>query len=136
MSKVKGVYAKAKKKTASASAIIKKGVGRITINKRNIKLINPRYLYEFVHEPLDFVGQDFLNDVDISINVKGGGYMAQAIAARAVIAKAIVNYTNDPKLKDEYTLYDRTLLVDDFRRKESKKQLGRGARAKKQLSFR
>src|SRR3989338_4218260 len=107
VSKTKGVYAKAKKKTSTANAIIKKGKGRITINKRKISLISPNYLYEYVHEPLDFVDPGFLNGVDISVNVRGGGFMAQATAARAVIAKAIVNYSGNKKLQEQYVKYDR-----------------------------
>jgi small subunit ribosomal protein S9 len=32
--------------------------------------------------------------------------------------------------------YDRTMIVSDIRRKEPKKQLGRGARKKRQKSYR
>ena len=70
------------------------------------------------------------------MNVNGGGATAQALASRTAIAKALVNYFGEKKLKEKFTKYDRTLLVDDSRRKEPKKPLGRGARAKKQLSFR
>ena len=42
----------------------------------------------------------------------------------------------DEELRDEYLRYDRSLLVNDPRRKEPKHQLGRGARKKKQKSYR
>ncbi|WP_308575566.1 30S ribosomal protein S9, partial [uncultured Methanosphaera sp.] len=42
----------------------------------------------------------------------------------------------DMNLKDIYTQYDRTMLVGDPRRKESKKFGGPGARARKQKSYR
>ena len=42
----------------------------------------------------------------------------------------------DEELRDEYLRFDRSLLVNDPRRKEPKHQLGRGARRKKQKSYR
>ena len=42
----------------------------------------------------------------------------------------------DTELRDEYLRFDRSLLVNDPRRKEPKHQLGRGARRKKQKSYR
>jgi len=47
-----------------------------------------------------------------------------------------VSYTNDAELKMKYVAYDRTLLVSDPRRKLPKKPLGRGARVKRQKSYR
>ena len=75
-------------------------------------------------------------EVDISIRVAGSGPMSQAVAARTSVAKALVAYGKDEKLRKKYLAYDRLLLVDDARRKEPKKPLGRGARKKRQLSFR
>ena len=133
--KFKGITTKAKKKTAVARAVLHKGKGRITVNKMNIALLQPRYVNAFVHEPLDLSG-DLWKEVDVAISVKGSGVMSQAVAARAALAKALVQYSKDKKLKDVFLKYDRMLLVDDFRRKEPKKPLGRGARAKRQLSRR
>ena len=62
--------------------------------------------------------------------------MGQAVSARSAIAKALVAYTKDKNLERRFREYDRLLLVDDSRRKEPKKPLGRGARAKKQKSKR
>ena len=135
-SKVKTVFTKAKKKTAVARAVIKKGKGTVFINKRSLSLIQPKELQDFVSEPLELAGPDFVSDVDISVKVAGGGFMGQAVAARAAIAKALASYSNDKKLKDAFLRYDRMLLVDDPRRKEKKKPLGVGARRKKQSSKR
>ncbi len=55
---------------------------------------------------------------------------------RAAIAKALVEYTQNDKLKNAYIKYDRMLLVDDTRRVEPKKPLGTKARKKKQKSKR
>ena len=40
------------------------------------------------------------------------------------------------ELRDEYLRFDRSLLVNDPRRKEPKHQMGRGARKKRQKSYR
>ena len=126
---------KAKKKEAVARAVVKKGTGRIKINKRDISLVTPYYVNELISEPITLAG-DVMNDMDISINVKGGGFMGQAVATRSAIAKAIVEHTKDKKLKEKFMKYDRQLLVDDSRRTEPKKPLGKKARKKKQSSKR
>jgi small subunit ribosomal protein S9 len=86
-------------------------------------------------EPLTIAG-DAIKKVDIEVNVQGGGVMGQADASRTAIAKAIVIYTEDVELKKKYIAYDRSLLVSDPRRKLPKKPLGRGARVKRQKSYR
>ncbi|RLG70641.1 MAG: 30S ribosomal protein S9 [Candidatus Iainarchaeum archaeon] len=134
--KKKIVFTKAKKKRAVARAVIKEGRGRITINKLNIDVLQPKYLVDFIKEPLMFLPQEKLGVVDMNVNVKGGGFMGQAVAARAAIAKGLVEYFGDKKLKDAYLKYDRLLLVDDVRRVEPKKPLGTKARKKKQKSKR
>ncbi len=126
---------KAKKKEAVARAVIKKGNGKIKINKRDLSLVTPYYVNELISEPITLAG-DVMNDVDISVNVKGGGFMGQAVATRSAIAKAIVEHTKDKKLKEKFMKYDRQLLVDDSRRVEPKKPLGKKARKKKQSSKR
>ena len=131
----KGVTSKAKKKTAVARASIRAGRGRVTINKRALETIEPSYLRTFIAEPLIIAGE-IAKKVDIEITVRGGGFMGQAVSARSAIAKALVAYTKDKDLERRFKEYDRLLLVDDSRRKESKKPLGRGARAKKQKSKR
>lgn len=130
-----GITSKAKKKSAVARVVIKKGRGIVRINKRNLSLFSPRYVREFVEEPLNIAG-DVTKDVDIKVYVRGGGSMSQAVASRAAIAKSLVKFTKDEKLRKKYLAYDRMLLVDDTRRVESKKPLGPKARRKKQKSKR
>ncbi len=130
-----GITSKAKKKTAVARAVIRKGHGIVRINSRRLELVEPSYMQEFIREPLAIAG-DAANSVDISISVSGGGAMGQAATSRAAIAKALVNYTNDEKLKQRFLAYDRMLLVDDVRKTEPKKPLGPKARRKKQKSKR
>lgn len=134
--KPKVAQTKAKKKRAVAHAIVRKGKGRLTLNKLSIDLIRPYYVMDFIKEPLNFLEEADLQGLDITVKVKGGGFMGQAVSARAAIAKSLVNYTKDKKLKDAYMKYDRMLLVDDPRRVESKKPLGTKARKKRQSSKR
>lgn len=133
--KAKGITTKSKKKTAVARAVITEGIGKIRINKRLLDFFEPKQVREFVQEPLQIAG-DLAKRVNIYIMVEGGGFMSQAIAARSCIAKCLVAFSRDEKLKKDMLEYDRMLLVDDIRRKESKKQLGLGARKKKQKSKR
>ena len=67
--------------------------------------------------------------------------MGQTDAIRTAIARGLVLYNKgaeglDEELKEEYLRFDRSLLVNDPRRKEPKHQLGKGARKKKQKSYR
>ncbi len=135
MTKKKKSVVRSKKKEAIARAVVKKGKGRISINKRNIETINQKYYKQLLKEPT-MIAEDAAKDIDIEVKVKGGGVMSQIIAARGAIAKAIIEYLKDEKLKKKFLAYDRMLLVDDARRVEPKKQLGPKARRKKQKSKR
>tara|TARA_Y100000310_G_C20703821_1_gene832739 strand:+ start:13194 stop:13652 length:459 start_codon:yes stop_codon:yes gene_type:complete len=134
--KKRGITSKAKKKDATANAVIRKGKGTVRINKRIIDTISPDYVKEFIREPLELAGS-VSSEVDVEVTVNGGGFMGQSVASRAAIAKAILEFRRgDEKLKKKFLAYDRMLLVDDARRVEPKKQLGPKARAKKQASKR
>jgi small subunit ribosomal protein S9 len=138
-SSLKIVDVKAKRKTAVARAFIKTGKGKVTINKVPYKLLPNKYYVNTVEEPLLLASQykpDLVKGVDINVIINGGGFSSRMIAARSCIAKALVKFYDDKDLRNLYFKYDRTFLVDDTRRKERKKQLGRGARAKKQHSKR
>ncbi|MCQ2737520.1 MAG: 30S ribosomal protein S9, partial [archaeon] len=100
-----------------------------------LELYSPELARLKLTEPLILAG-DVANNVDITIRVNGGGVMGQAEAARMVIAKGLVQWTQDMDLKEVYTQYDRTMLVGDPRRSEPKKYGGPGARARKQKSYR
>jgi len=130
-----GLNTKSKKKEAVARAVVKKGTGKIKINKRSLDLFEPKQLQSFIKEPLHIMPA-ISKDIDIEINVKGGGFMGQASAARSSIAKSLVLYSKDSKAKQAMLSFDRILLVDDVRRVESKKPLGTKARKKKQKSKR
>ena len=132
---MKVVHTSGKRKTAIARGTVKEGTGRVRINKQPLELYSPELARLKLEEPLDIAG-DIVDNVDITVRVRGGGVMGQAEAARMVIAKGLVQYTNDMDLKDKYIHYDRTMLVGDPRRSEPKKFGGPGARARKQNSYR
>ena len=139
MPKIKLVQTKAKRKTAIASATIKEGKGRFVINKKPLHVIENKYLKMLVEEPLKLVesyNKDYINQVDILIKVLGGGQVSQILASRSAIAKGLEKYYDDENITQIFNKYDKKLLVDDVRRKEPKKQLGRGARARRQQSKR
>jgi len=129
------INTKAKKKRAVARATIYyPGTGKIRINGYALDVYaSNRYVRMIIEEPLVLAG-DLAKKVDIYVNVHGGGFMGQAVAVRGAIAKGLAQIDED--LRDVYLQYDRTLLVDDVRRVEPKKPLGRKARAKKQTSYR
>jgi small subunit ribosomal protein S9 len=132
---VKVVTTSSKRKTAVARAVIKKGIGRVRINKKPLEIHTPELARLKITEPLELAGPK-ASKVDISINVKGGGVMGQADASRTAIARGLVKFYDDKSLKELYLKHDRSLLVNDPRRKEPKHHLGRGARKKRQKSYR
>ncbi|MFQ6120445.1 MAG: 30S ribosomal protein S9 [Methanosarcinales archaeon] len=132
---MKVVNSSGKKKTAIARATIRKGIGRIRINKKPLEIYEPELARLKIEEPLILAG-DLRKSIDMDIKVRGGGIMGQANAARTAIARGLVEWTQDMDLKNLFQEYDRNLLVNDSRKKEAKKFGGRGARAKKQKSYR
>ncbi len=124
-----------KRKTAIARASVQKGKGHIRINKKPVEIFEPEIARWKLLEPIN-IAKDHVSKLNIDVKVKGGGFMSQANAARTAIAKGILEYTGDPSLKIAFLDHDRSLLVSDSRRKEPKKPLGRGARSKKQKSYR
>ena len=124
-----------KRKTAIARATIKPGKGRIRINRVPLEIYSTELARLKIKEPLAIASKR-VEKVDITINVHGGGIMGQADAIRTAIAKGLVDYFKDEDLKKMFLEFDRSLLVNDPRRKEPKHPLGRGARKKRQKSYR
>ena len=89
-----------------------------------------------IMEPLLLAGKDIVESIDIKVNVKGGGVMAQADAVRMAIARGLVEWTGNEELKKLYTLYDKAMLSGDPRRAEPKKFARYSARRKRQKSYR
>ncbi|MGD0057503.1 MAG: 30S ribosomal protein S9 [Methanomassiliicoccales archaeon] len=124
-----------KRKEAVARAVIKKGDGRVRINSVPIEIYTPELARVKIMEPLNLAPQK-ASGVNIDVNVQGGGVMGQAEASRTAIAKALVQFYEDAELAKMFKQYDRSLLISDPRRKLPKKPLGRGARKKRQKSYR
>ncbi len=124
-----------KRKTAIARATVQKGKGLIRINKKPVEIYEPEIAKWKILEPIR-LAEKHIDKVNIDVDVAGGGFMSQANAVRTAIARGLVEFTADPSLKLTFLDHDRSLLVNDSRRKESKKPLGRGARKKRQKSYR
>lgn len=129
------VMTSGKRKTAVARAITRKGKGQVTINGTPVELYPVEILRNKLMEPLVLAGEKG-NEINVSVVVSGGGMTGQADASRTAIAKGIVKLLKDDALEEAFRQYDRTLLVNDIRRKMPKKPMGRGARAKRQKSYR
>ncbi len=132
---MKVVVASGKRKSAVARASVRKGKGLVRINSVPVEIFEPSLARTKIMEPLTLAG-DRSGKVDIEVNVQGGGIMGQATASRTAIAKGLVQFLGDEELESMFMRYDRSLLVSDPRRKLPKKPLGRGARKKRQKSYR
>ena len=136
------VESSGKRKTAIARASVKKGKGRVRINGSPIEIMQPEMARMKAMEPLAIAdAMNRLGKADINVSVEGGGTMGQVDAIRTAIARGLVFWNDgaegeDDELRDEYLRFDRSLLVNDPRRKEPKHQMGRGARKKKQKTYR
>jgi small subunit ribosomal protein S9 len=125
-----------KRKTATARAVVRPGIGKIRINKTPLEIFEPEIAREKIMEPLTHAGNEAWKELDIDVNTMGGGYMGQAEAARTAIANALLKWTKSQHLRTLFAEYDRTMIAGDSRRKEPKKFGGPGARAKAQKSYR
>jgi len=139
----------ATRKTASAHVYITKGKGKVRINNYPVEMIPQETARETILAPLEVSG-DLRNKVDISVRVRGGGYMGQASAAATAISRALTGWTKSKKepkdhpfaksvredLRKRITEFDKYLVSGDARRKEPKKFGGPGARRRKQKSYR
>jgi len=134
--KTKVLLTSGKRKTAIARATVRAGKGRVRINNVPVEILEPKISREMILEPLRHAGDEVWNQLDIDIKVSGGGYMGQAEATRTAIARALLKWTKSAHLRRVFSVYDRTLIAGDPRRRESKKFGGPGARARDQKSYR
>lgn len=132
---MKVINVSGKRKTAIARASVRKGTGLVRINRTPLEIYQPELARLKIKEAL-VLAEEKAEKVDIDVECEGGGIMGQANAARTAIARGLVEFFGDDDLKALYVAVDRSLLVNDTRRKEPKHQLGRGARKKKQKSYR
>ncbi|MBS3137779.1 30S ribosomal protein S9 [Candidatus Woesearchaeota archaeon] len=132
---MKTIVTSGKRKRAIATASLKAGRGVVRINSLLLENYTPKLAQLKIMEPL-IIAEKYAHKVDIAVSVTGGGFIAQAEAARLSIAKALVAFANSQELKDTFLKYDRQLLIADVRRKEPAKPNDSKARAKRQKSYR
>ncbi|MBD3228259.1 MAG: 30S ribosomal protein S9 [Candidatus Lokiarchaeota archaeon] len=134
---VKIVLTSGKRKTAIARATTRKGKGKIKINKVPIEIVKPNLVKEIMIEPLYLLKEKLRKNLNIDVNVFGGGRIGQAQAVAIALARAIVQWYDDkPEIKNKVMEYNRALIAGDSRRTEPKKFGGPSARARFQKSFR
>jgi small subunit ribosomal protein S9 len=124
-------YGSGKRKNAVARVFLKPGQGTIQINGRTIEDYFPREVLRMViAQPFDVVAQ--AGQLDVDVNVAGGGISAQAQAIRHGISWALVgmDFGLKPALKKA------GFLTRDARKRERKKPGQPGARKKFQYSKR
>ena len=133
----KRIIISGKRKTAVAKVTLKDGSGKIFYNFlpesemplfHKLALIEPIRIYERE------LGEPLKND--FHIKTLGGGKEGQIQAARLAIAKALVEITGSEVLRKAFIKYDRNIIVQDPRRKETRKPGDSKARARMQTSYR
>jgi len=132
---MKVAHSSGKRKRAIARATVKQGKGVVKVNNMNLDHSFSELVRLKIMEPI-LLADTYAKDIDVHVNVMGGGIMGQADAARLAIARALVAYSGSDALKKKYLDYDRHLLVADIRRKEQCKPNDSKARAKRQKSYR
>ncbi len=131
MAETFNIHATGKRKSAVARVYLRPGAGRITINYRNFEDYFPlETTRNLASQPLQLVNAGV--DLDIMVNVRGGGPEGQAGAIKHGISRALaaLNPEFRPILKKA------GLLTRDARIKERKKYGRRGARRGCQYSKR
>jgi small subunit ribosomal protein S9 len=124
-----------KRKEAVARATVRKGTGQVRVNLLPLEFLEPEIVRQKIQEPLLMVGEKW-KVLNISVDVSGGGIMGQASAARTAVARGLLAWLKDPALNEMFKRYDRSLIVNDPRRKLPKRPGGRGARKRRQKSYR
>ena len=133
----KTIITTGKRKMSVARAHVKKGQGDVKINDFPLSTWQPEYTRLRIREPLVIAG-DLAKKVDISVKVRGGGKAGQSDAIRQSIAKGLLEFSGDEKLKKAFVEFDKNLLAYDNRRTEPHKpsRSRKGARRHKQRSKR
>lgn len=132
MAESKYLYGLGRRKSATASARLYAGKGKVTINdKAAIEYFseNKTHAGEIL-DPLALVNKQ--KDFDITVLVKGGGIAGQVDAIKLAIAKALTVGHADLRS----TLKKAEFLKRDSREKERKKYGLRSARKREQFSKR
>ncbi len=84
-------YGTGRRKTSTARVFLKRGNGAIPVNGRSLDEYFGRETARMVvRQPLETV--ELLDQVDLTVTVKGGGGTGQAGAIRHGIARALIEY--------------------------------------------
>lgn len=132
VNKVSYFYGIGRRKSASATARLIKGTGKVIINGRDASeyLSDNKTLLAEITDPLAIVGKQ--KEFDVTIMVKGGGKSGQVDAIKLAISKAMTIAHSDLRS----TLKRANMLKRDSREKERKKYGLRSARKREQFSKR
>ncbi len=124
-------YGTGRRKTSVARVFLRPGSGKIFVNRHNyeeyFKTSSQRTL---IRQPLLLT--ENMDKFDIQATVVGGGLMGQAVAVRHGIARALVEFNLELRLRLKQAKY----LTRDPRKKERKKYGQPGARRRYQFSKR
>ena len=134
MTKKKDIVTSGMRKRAVARAVLTPGKGMVRINGVALDSFEPKLARLKLQEPL-FLVDDIAKTVHIDITVSGGGFLSQVEAARVAMCRAL-SQQGGVKVRKSLVDYDRSFLVPDTRRKETRKPNDSKARAKRQKSYR
>jgi len=131
------IFTKSKRKRSVARASAVLGTGVIRVNSKLIDTITPPELRSEMLKSifLSDVTKEIAKNLNIKINVYGGGVSSQAQAIAGAIARIIAEKGGE-SVRDMLMDYDKRLITDDSRRVEPKKFLGPKARTRFQTSYR
>ena len=125
------IHAVGKRKNSIARIYLRPGTGKIVVNSREFEDYFPVEISRMIiRQPLELVSVGA--DLDIFVNVQGGGIFGQAGAIKQGLSKALLQL--NPEFRP--VLKKAGFLTRDARIKERKKYGQRGARARYQYSKR
>jgi small subunit ribosomal protein S9 len=125
------IHAVGKRKNAIARIYMRPGTGKIVVNSREFEDYFPVEISRMIiRQPLELVNVG--SDIDIFVNVLGGGIFGQAGAIKQGLSKALLQL--NPEFRP--VLKKAGFLTRDARIKERKKYGQKGARARYQYSKR
>jgi small subunit ribosomal protein S9 len=125
------IHAVGKRKNAIARIYLRPGTGKIVVNSREFEDYFPVEISRMIiRQPLELVNVG--SDIDIFVNVLGGGIFGQAGAIKQGLSKALLQI--NPEFRP--VLKKAGFLTRDARIKERKKYGQKGARARYQYSKR
>jgi len=131
MADKKGIWGTGRRKTATARVKLAKGSGQIKVNGKALEEYFPvSSMRSLINQPLQVTGLE--GQLDLNINVRGGGLSGQSGAVRHGISRALCEYDADLRA----VLKQSGMLTRDARKKERNKPGQPGARKRFQFSKR